>query len=64
MEVCGQRRRLSCHAAEHASMRPMLVNVTTPGWGVGLTILTAFGNLLPVLPEEETDLPCSMAPAG
>ena len=26
------------------------------GWGVGLTILTAFGNLLPVLPEEETYL--------
>jgi hypothetical protein len=23
------------------------------GWGVGLTILTALGNLLPVLPEEE-----------
>jgi nitrite reductase/ring-hydroxylating ferredoxin subunit len=26
------------------------------GWGVGLTILTALGNLLPVLPEEETYL--------
>jgi nitrite reductase/ring-hydroxylating ferredoxin subunit len=26
------------------------------GWGVGLTILTAFGNLLPVLPEKETYL--------
>jgi hypothetical protein len=26
------------------------------GWGVGLTILTAVGNLLPVLPEEETYL--------
>ena len=26
------------------------------GWGIGLTILTAFGNLLPVLPEEETYL--------
>ncbi|MFD0465543.1 Rieske (2Fe-2S) protein [Microvirga aerilata] len=26
------------------------------GWGVGLTILTAYGNLLPVLPEEETYL--------
>jgi nitrite reductase/ring-hydroxylating ferredoxin subunit len=26
------------------------------GWGAGLTILTAFGNLLPVLPEEETYL--------
>src|SRR3954468_13321089 len=24
------------------------------GWGVGLTILTALANLLPVLPEEET----------
>jgi nitrite reductase/ring-hydroxylating ferredoxin subunit len=26
------------------------------GWGVGLTILTALGNLLPVFPEEETYL--------
>jgi len=26
------------------------------GWGVGLTILAALGNLLPVLPEEETYL--------
>jgi len=26
------------------------------GWGVGLTILTALGNLLPVLPEEEAYL--------
>jgi hypothetical protein len=26
------------------------------GWGVGATILTALGNLLPVLPEEETYL--------
>jgi nitrite reductase/ring-hydroxylating ferredoxin subunit len=26
------------------------------GWGVGLTIFTALGNLLPVLPEEETYL--------
>jgi nitrite reductase/ring-hydroxylating ferredoxin subunit len=26
------------------------------GWGVGLTILVALGNLLPVLPEEETYL--------
>ena len=26
------------------------------GWGVGLTIFTALGNLLPVLPEEETHL--------
>jgi hypothetical protein len=26
------------------------------GWGVGLTILTALANLLPVLPEEETYL--------
>jgi nitrite reductase/ring-hydroxylating ferredoxin subunit len=26
------------------------------GWGVGLTILTSLGNLLPVLPEEETYL--------
>ena len=26
------------------------------GWGVGLTILTAVGNLLPMLPEEETYL--------
>jgi nitrite reductase/ring-hydroxylating ferredoxin subunit len=26
------------------------------GWGVGLTILTALGNLLPALPEEETYL--------
>lgn len=26
------------------------------GWGIGLTILTAFGNLLPVLPDEETYL--------
>ena len=26
------------------------------GWGIGLTILTALGNLLPVLPEEETYL--------
>ena len=26
------------------------------GWGVGMTILTALGNLLPVLPEEETYL--------
>ena len=26
------------------------------GWGIGLTILTSFGNLLPVLPEEETYL--------
>ena len=26
------------------------------GWGVGLTILTALGNLLPMLPEEETYL--------
>jgi nitrite reductase/ring-hydroxylating ferredoxin subunit len=26
------------------------------GWGVGLTILTALGNVLPVLPEEETYL--------
>jgi nitrite reductase/ring-hydroxylating ferredoxin subunit len=26
------------------------------GWGVGLTILTALGNLLPALPEEETCL--------
>src|SRR5688572_5481562 len=26
------------------------------GWGVGLTILTALSNLLPVLPEEETYL--------
>ena len=26
------------------------------GWGVGLTILTALGNLLPVLPEEEAHL--------
>ena len=26
------------------------------GWGVGLTILTGLGNLLPVLPEEETYL--------
>jgi nitrite reductase/ring-hydroxylating ferredoxin subunit len=26
------------------------------GWGVGLTTLTALGNLLPVLPEEETYL--------
>ncbi|WP_262299461.1 Rieske (2Fe-2S) protein [Microvirga sesbaniae] len=26
------------------------------GWGVGLTMLTAFGNLLPVLPEEEAYL--------
>jgi hypothetical protein len=26
------------------------------GWGVGLTILTSVGNLLPVLPEEETYL--------
>ena len=26
------------------------------GWGDGLTILTALGNLLPVLPEEETYL--------
>jgi hypothetical protein len=25
-------------------------------WGVGLTILTALGNLLPVLPEEEAYL--------
>jgi hypothetical protein len=26
------------------------------GWGIGATILTALGNLLPVLPEEETYL--------
>ena len=26
------------------------------GWGIGLTILTALGNLLPLLPEEETHL--------
>jgi nitrite reductase/ring-hydroxylating ferredoxin subunit len=26
------------------------------GWGVGLTIFTALGNLLPILPEEETYL--------
>ena len=26
------------------------------GWGVGITILTALANLLPVLPEEETYL--------
>lgn len=26
------------------------------GWGIGLTILTAFGNLLPMLPEEEAYL--------
>src|SRR5215468_3558639 len=26
------------------------------GWGVGLTILTALGNILPGLPEEETYL--------
>ena len=26
------------------------------GWGIGLTILTALGQLLPVLPEEETHL--------
>jgi len=26
------------------------------GWGVGLTILTALANLLPVLPEEEAYL--------
>ena len=26
------------------------------GLGIGLTILTSFGNLLPVLPEEETYL--------
>ena len=26
------------------------------GWGVGLTILAALGNLLPILPEEETYL--------
>src|SRR5437899_3175624 len=26
------------------------------GWGVGMTILAALGNLLPVLPEEETYL--------
>jgi hypothetical protein len=26
------------------------------GWGIGLTILTSFGNLLPVLPAEETYL--------
>lgn len=37
------------------------------GWGIGATILTALGNLLPVLPEEETYLalfhePLSAAP--
>jgi hypothetical protein len=26
------------------------------GWGIGATILTALGNLLPMLPEEETYL--------
>ena len=26
------------------------------GWGIGATILTALGNLLPVLPEDETYL--------
>jgi hypothetical protein len=30
--------------------------VNRDGWGVGLTILTALGNLLPVLPEEEISL--------
>src|SRR4029077_18177539 len=32
------------------------------GWGVGLTILTALGNLLPVLPEEEPSPPLSHGP--
>jgi len=27
-----------------------------PGWGVGLTILTALANLLPMLPEEDAYL--------
>ena len=34
------------------------------GWGVGLTILTALGNLLPVLPEEETYLALFHGAAG
>ena len=34
------------------------------GWGIGLTILTAFGNLLPELPGRKPTSPCSMAPAG
>jgi hypothetical protein len=31
------------------------------GWGVGLTILTALGNLIPSLPEEACDPAASSA---
>jgi nitrite reductase/ring-hydroxylating ferredoxin subunit len=34
------------------------------GWGVGLTILTALANLLPLLPEEEAYLACFTARAA
>ena len=51
-QTCGRRAAAGCRAAGRAVRRFS----NRDGWGVGLTILTALANLLPVLPEEETYL--------
>ena len=54
----GARRssRPACRRRTSSGRSRCSARATAIGWGVGLTILTALGNLLPVLPEEETYL--------
>ena len=48
--------RPACRQAEIVRQVALFGPQNRDGWGVGLTILTALANLLPVLPEEETYL--------
>jgi nitrite reductase/ring-hydroxylating ferredoxin subunit len=54
----GVRGQLTAGMPAHEILRPVALFAVRhrDGWGVGATILTALGNLLPVLPDGETYL--------
>jgi nitrite reductase/ring-hydroxylating ferredoxin subunit len=53
---CGDSSLPACPRARILRQAALFAVHNRDGWGIGATILTALGNLLPVLPEEETYL--------